>query len=263
MPSSIKTLLKFTLLTATICATAISHAEDSVETQPDQEKKRWAVMAGVVSYLPEYQSSSEDDDGGILLNLSYEGEKLHLNGEGIYYDLYKRNGFTLSALGLSYHTGYDDKDRKALNGMRDRDLDFAVGARAAHKGHYGEVVATVTTDVSGAHDSAVFGLGYKYTQKVGKFTFEPSARVLSFNDDYMNYYYGVSANEANGNRAAYTAKGGEVVTLGLQTAYSLTNQWTVIGKVNQNYVPDTLKDSSITKDKDSFTSGYLAVQYQF
>jgi len=254
-----KNTAKHILLATVFLGSGMSYADKT----NDKKESPWGISVGATSYLPEYKTTASDDNAGILLGVTYEGDNFHLTLDEAYYDIYKSSGISLSVLGRGYHQGYEDDSLRAFNGMEERDLDVGLGIRAAYSTPYGEVVATATSDIAGAHDSAVYALGYSYTAHMEKLTIVPSAKVTKFSSDYMNYYYGVKASETTTSRAAYSAKGGSVYTLGITASYAFDENWSVTGQVNQNFLPDTIKNSSLTRNENSVTSGLIAINYAF
>ncbi len=157
---------------------------------------------------------------------------------------------------------YKANDSSYLTGMEDKEssIEGGIAFSASYDKAYIEVMAL--TDVLARHDTWIVKTEIGYEFEVNDFTFYPSA-LLSYNSsNFMDYYYGVTQNEATTTRNMYSTQ--NALQYGVQTyvKYPLTENLAAFGNIKAEKLPAEATDSPIVAD-DYIFSGLVSLIYTF
>ncbi|TAA41018.1 MipA/OmpV family protein [Corallincola spongiicola] len=158
-----------------------------------------------------------------------------------------------------------DNDQAEFDGFEDKDRAFHLGASYRFKAKWGVVRAQYFTDISDEHDGNGAALSYAYPWKVSdKIVLIPSVRIKYMDEDYANYYYGISNRDAATSAAvsAYDTGSATNISVGLMAGYHLAEHWNLYAGVTYTSLDDDLEESPLLDD-DNETSGMLGVAYKF
>lgn len=156
--------------------------------------------------------------------------------------------------------GYDSGD---IKGMDERKDTWEGGLAFSAKTEKAYIEVMLLTDILDRYESWLVKTEIGYDLKYGKFDFYPSLIVSYQSDDFMNYYYGVSSDEAiNRDESEYIASGG--LQLGIQTyiKYPLTQNLSALINIRVDKLPSTATSSPIVED-DYIYSGLASLIYTF
>lgn len=170
-------------------------------------------------------------------------------------------GFSVTAQPRTY--SFKASDSETLSGMDERKSTWEGGLAfsATYNEAYIEIMAV--HDLMNRYDSWMLKTEIGYDIKVGNFSFYPSVIIGYQSDDFVNYYYGVSANEATASaHNEYSAKAG--VQIGAQTyiKYPFTNEFAALINIRADKIPSNASDSPIV-DNDYIYSGLVSLIYTF
>jgi len=170
-------------------------------------------------------------------------------------------GFSLTAQPRPF--GYKPSDAPILAGMQERKntLEGGLAFSASYKGKsYIEMM--LLTDLLQKHDSWLFKteIGDEYT--FGAFTFYPSLIIMYQSSQFLDYYYGVKANETTSTRAKYIA--GDGYEIGAQTyiKYPINKQYSFLINLRVDAISQSAKSSPIVTDNYIY-SGLFSLIYTF
>ncbi|QSZ41452.1 MipA/OmpV family protein [Sulfurimonas aquatica] len=170
-------------------------------------------------------------------------------------------GLSLTAQPRTF--GYESSDSSTVIGMDERENSFEGGVAfsASYNDAYLEIMAL--SDVLSRHDTWLLKaeLGDEYN--LGDFTFYPSAILTYQSDEFVNYYYGVKAEEAaRTSYGVYTPKGG--LQIGVQTFinYDINDKFSVLANLRADQIPQSAKNSPLI-DESTIYSGLLSLIYTF
>jgi len=159
--------------------------------------------------------------------------------------------------------GFQPSDSDALKNLDERETTFEGGLAfsAAMDGTYIEIM--LLTDLMGRYESWLLKteIGDKYT--LGDFTLYPSIVVSYQSDDFMNYYYGISQDEAIKSKYNYyNPKAGFQVGVQTYISYPLTKELSTLINIRADRVPKSAQDSPII-EQNVIYSGLLSLIYRF
>lgn len=199
--------------------------------------------------------------------LSYEGEKGYFRGIEGGLHLWSRGErgkkLTISALAAGRLEGYKASDSYYLEGMKRRDWSLDLGLGANFQLGYNRFTAKVLTDALGRHKGQALDLGYAYIMPITeKLMLIPGGNVTWLSDNLLDYYFGVTPEEATLNRKAYEAASGTQLKASLLVNYTLTKNTSLMLVASARRLPTSVIDSPLV-DR-SYTSGVFgAVNFTF
>jgi outer membrane scaffolding protein for murein synthesis (MipA/OmpV family) len=196
-----------------------------------------------------------------------EAERFQAPDDGISIALWGDSRWSLGLVGRFQSGRYRNEDRK-LYGIQDAKW-------ALEPGLFGEAWATDNIRLRGeirygfnGYSGLVGNLGVDYVQRIGKFTLSGGPRMAVAGSEYMDTYFGVTAQDAlwNGRVAPYKADPG-VKSVGVAAAatYQWNDQWATTVRGGYDRLVGAAADSPITRtlgSRDQFTLGASA-SYSF
>jgi len=183
-----------------------------------QESNYELGLGGAVISYPNYIGSKATNT---LISpipyIRYEGEKISFKRGGLQYRFLDNDAITVDlSLGGSLPVESDDSSVRA--GMEDLDFAFEIGPRLNYKVYENpahKVVfklplrAVISTDIQNFERQGFLvapNMNYRYRKD--DFQIKVKSGPIWADDDYHNYFYGVTQKEATTTRRAYYAQGG-------------------------------------------------------
>ncbi|MFO7813686.1 MAG: MipA/OmpV family protein [Pelovirga sp.] len=194
--------------------------------------------------------------------LAYEGERFFVRSTTIGYHLVKQNNLTLSLLSSYRMAGYDSGDSNFLRGMADRDGTLEAGLQVFLPTSYGQLRATLLSDVLDEHNGHEAKLTFSKRFPLQRFFVSPFVSAIWQSSQLVNYYYGVRSVEASVVRPVYKPDSSVLVQLGVMANYLFREHWSISGQIAVTRLADEISNSPIVKD-DLVTSAYIGIGYQF
>jgi len=190
--------------------------------------------------------------------IGYRGEDFSVFGPFVSYHFYKNDGLQLSLNAAPRFGGFDEDDADIFKGMADRKLSLDSGLGLSYQHNDWKFESSAMFDVLGRSN------GYEVKTTLGKMMrfgpvfIEPSVGLSYLDAKHVDYYYGVSEQEATASRVNYQGDSALNKTLGLTimtpiffsgiTALSLENTW----------YDSSISDSPLTENDSS-----LSIQLTF
>ncbi|MDO5652411.1 MAG: MipA/OmpV family protein [Moraxella sp.] len=214
-----------------------------------------------------YVASAYDTDNkvSILPQAFYDNNRLYLEGaEGgvyVYKDAQHQVRIGLTYDGRSFDP--DDAKNDALKQLDERKTSVQAHASYMRITPIGGIKIKATTDISGRHDGSTLSLSHLSKFTHGKATLYPAFGLTWHSEDYNQYYYGVSVNEAQRSGiAAYQAKDGISPFVSATLNYDLTDKITLFGNQRVEWLSSSQKDSPMTDGSINSTTR-LGLTYNF
>jgi outer membrane protein len=170
-------------------------------------------------------------------------------------------GFSLTVQPRTF--GYTPSDSSYLEGMNERETTFEGGLAfsASYKGTYIEVM--LLTDILDRHNSWILKSEIGDEYKFFALTFYPSLIMIYQSKEFINYYYGVTQEEASRTSFSYY-RPGDGIELGLQTyiKYPITDSISILANIRADMIPKSAQNSPIVEDNVIY-SGLFSLIYTF
>lgn len=188
--------------------------------------------------------------------IGYRGEKLSVYGPFVSYQLLKHENLTLNAKLAPRFAGFDDSDSDIFIGMakRKNSLDGGFGLQWRQQNWLLETDTML--DLLGNSKGQETKVNLSYSWRFGSVLFEPKTGISYSDSKLVDYYYGVRANEATSNRAAYRAGSAFNYHVGFSISNPLFGGMTRLG-VEHHWYDGSISDSPLT-DRDSGFSGFIS-----
>lgn len=167
-------------------------------------------------------------------------------------------GFSLSAQPRTY--GYDKGE---IEGMNERKTTWEGGLAFSATADEAYIEIMALTDMLNQYDSWIVKTEIGYDVELGNFSLYPSIIFVYQSSDFMNYYYGITQEEAQlRDTLAYTPDAG--IKIGVQTyiKYPFTKKLSALINLRADKIP-TEGTSSPLVNEDYIYSGLASLIYTF
>ena len=249
----------FLTLPLLYCAYPISNA---CAAQNDDNKTHWGVGLGAMVKEPAY--TGYDRESKVLPIIFFDNKWVRLFGPNLDFKLGSVGDvdFALRAK-FSLGDGYESSDAEILRGMEDRDASIWVGPGITWENDIVDVSAELLGDVMGNSEGQQASLDFSKTFRFGKrFSIEPSLGATWYSEDYVNYYYGVTAAEVRSDRAEFIGESTVVLNAGIRFGYNFDEHQLISLSAEINSFDQEIKDSPLV-DQSSESRVALAYIYRF
>ncbi len=190
----------------------------------------------------------------------YDGSWVRVRGNVIDLKLPSSGAFDF-ALRAKYAlgSGYEADDSSYLTGMAERKGGLMLGAAADWRSPLGKLSLEWLGDVSDHSKGQNLRLGIEHGYRLGAFNLTPHLGLTWMDEKYVDYYYGVRAEEALPLRAAYQGAATTNAELGLRVDYGLTPASFILIDAGYERLGGGIKDSPLVERKSvpSLRLGYL------
>lgn len=238
----------------------------TLTTAPLATARQWS--AGAVGILQASPYVGGDSGALFLPAVSYEGEKLKVRGPFVEYFVYDegRQGLAIAlTLGLGANDLEVDND-PILAGIEDRNSGFLAGIRASYPVLNGSASVALQSDISNNSDGQRATVAWSrpfFNTNPRKYIFTAGVELVWESEDYTNFYYGISAQEALASGFdAYSVSSHLQPALTVGGYYNFMQHWRLIYNLELQILSSDVKDSPIV-DQSTVTSGIIGVVYNF
>ena len=173
-----------------------------------------------------------DDDVDPLPLVLYEGQHLSVFGARIDYKLPSYGPLQFRLRARYANDGYEAKDSPYLSGMEERKGGLWLGGAAIWRS--GAVsVASELTAATGDAEGKRFKLELNREFRSGALTVTPRIAAEWHDSDFVDYYYGVRANEVRPDRRAYSGDSSQAIEAGVRFGYAFQRRHNVFIDVSE------------------------------
>ena len=240
------------LLCLPLCAQQSDHEQGST----------WGLGLGVVSSQKAY--TDMDHDSSVIPFISYENEYIEVLGPNLKYklpsfELNNSNKFNFNLVGEYDFSDNDPDETPILNGMEERKGGFCLGTQAEWQNEFVNVSLEFLTEAAGDSDGSMFNLGFERTWHIGDSYMLTPRVVFSWVDkNYVDYYYGVRADEVRSDRAFYQGEAGLNTEVGVRGIYMIDQKQMIMLDLAVISLATEIKDSPLV---DSSTESRVILGY--
>ena len=170
------------------------------------------------------------------------------------------NGWQLGGVAKVQTLGYRTGDSPALDGMRRRDWTIQAGANAGRQLGPIRLDLMARTDILGVHDGQEYTLKPALPFRGQSWQLVPQFEALCQSADLVNYYFGVTEDEAVPGRPAYSPGGGTTLSGSLNLSWRFHPKWYLTATAQIDFLPDVITDSPVV-GRDRVGRVVLGVAY--
>jgi outer membrane protein len=170
------------------------------------------------------------------------------------------SGWQLGGVAKVQTLGYGTGDSLALEGMSSRDWTIQAGANIGRQFGALRLDLMAQTDVLDVHNGQEYTLKLALPFQGRNWQLIPQFDVLYQSEDLVNYYFGVTEQEATAVRPAYSPGAGTTLSGSLNFSWRFLPKWYVTASAQLDYLPDVIRDSPIVS-RDTVGRFVLGVAY--
>lgn len=254
-------LAKAVLLTGFFIASPQTFANEA-----NSNKTTWGLGVGAVSSQEPYTDMDRDNTALPLLYVEnryvrFFGTTLEAKLPGL--RLSETNRFNFNLIGRWDGSGYEADDSRVFEGMQERESGLWAGVGVEWETPVVNATADWTHDVAGNSKGQRLALGLDRSWQIGlHVTLTPRLGATWYDDNYVDYYYGVRASEARVDRPEYQGESGVSAEIGLQTFYRFNNHHSFMFDVQATTLSSETKDSPLV-DESTTNRVLLGYMYHF
>lgn len=254
-------LLLTTLTTTALLSTAsITHGALFKNLPADQD----AQLSVGVNVLYSDNAYDTDEDVRVLPGVFYDNNRIYARGAqaGVY--LINDGDNQLSAYAQLSGSEFDPDDADgALQGLDKRKASAAAGLTYLRRTPIGGFRAQIATDILDRSGGNTARLTYLARITKGNLTVYPSIGFEYYDEDYNEYYYGVSDEEsADTGIEAYSANTSLNPYINVSANYDFNENWAGFFNQSLSYLPNEQYDSPMVDSRTSATTT-LGLLYKF
>lgn len=203
----------------------------------------WAV--GIALWPERKPYRDFDNKTRVWPLLTFENRWVRVFGPGVEFKL-GRSGPLSYGLTLGYAgEGYKAGDSPFLTGMDKRRAGIWAGGRLGLQMGLTSFSTDLSADASNHSQGMRLRLGVDHRVPLGDFGLTPRLTATWLDRSYVDYYYGVKANEATAARAAYSPGSAVNVEFGVRADYRLDSQQVLFADVGVVALGNSIKRSPL------------------
>ena len=214
----------------------------------------FSLGAGAVYNESPYRGYNDNVHAAPLV--SYESESFYFRQTTLGYILSKSksNEFSVTASWMPLQFDPADNDDHAMKQLDKRDSTAMVGAAWYHHEQWGSLKVSAAADVLDNSNGWVGEMSLFRQMPMGKLMLTPAVGVLYYDENFNEYYYGISGNESRrSGLSSYSPGDSWTPYVALTAKYPLTANLTLLASANYSVLPDDIKNSPMVDRDDSFT----------
>ncbi len=170
------------------------------------------------------------------------------------------DGGELDALGVEELEDLVFKDQDTS--LPERDFAVNSGIEFLYISQWGDLQAQLLTDVSGTHRGEQVWLAYSYPWITRTSEFSLTLGVEWKSSDLVDYYYGVTRDEAIDGRPAYTGRAEINSVIRFSASRALSKRWRLVGVVERAYLGKNIRYSPII-ERGRVSTAFIGIYYKF
>ena len=155
-------------------------------------------------------------------------------------------------VGVKLHPGWKRNDDAMLAGMEDRGTSLDGSINLLWRTPVVNIGLNYYHDLLNVSDGSSVTLRLSHNFLLGpKFRVTPSAGWEWQSAELVDYYYGVRTSEALPSRPAYQGRGTVNMSLGVNGAYQMSREWSLLGGLHNTRLGDGIADSPIVPHRST------------
>ncbi|HCN6237702.1 TPA: MipA/OmpV family protein, partial [Escherichia coli] len=147
-----------------------------------------------------------------------------------------------------------DNDDYAMQQLDKRDSTAMAGVAWYHHERWGTVKASAAADVLDNSNGWVGELSVFHKMQIGRLSLTPALGVLYYDENFSDYYYGISESESRcSGLVSYSAQDAWVPYVSLTAKYPIGEHVVLMASAGYSELPEEVTDSPMIDRNESFT----------
>ena len=259
------------LSTAWVLTVLVTFATSTASSQEVAEIPFFSATPGTAALggglrsgqSPYFASDNEDQSQVDLIPLYlYEGRYLFLRGTAGGVHVLRNDTFEFNVLTRYRFQRLDPDSNVFYEGLEERKQSIDAGIEFGLKQKWGEVKLDWVTDTLDRHNGQEVRFSYRYRFDAGPWSFSPFISWTWQDANLGDYYFGVSEAEARPDRPVYSPGESQWTSIGLNTAWHLTDRIVFFGNVAFGGAGAEIIDSPLVEEA-GISSVFVGGTYLF
>ena len=170
------------------------------------------------------------------------------------------NEWELGVVARIQTLGLGNSDADELIGISDKKWTVEMGPMVGWRGWPVQINLSIYSEVTDRHDGITSNLVFSVPFKLPRGYVVPTFELEYRDSDYLNYYFGVTDDEALPGRPAYTPDDEISPAIRLRFGYELSPKWLLSGAFGVEYLGSEVSDSPIV-ERDHVWSARIGLAY--
>ena len=171
-----------------------------------------------------------------------------------------QTGWQLGLVGRLQTLGFGNSEAPELRGVAAPKWTIELAPTIGWRAWPVHINFKAYTEVMGRHDGWSSQLSFSLPYENTRGYIVPSVRLIRQSEDYVNYYYGVSASEERPARPAYQPGEAVNTAINVRFGYALSEKWLLSGHAGIEYLDSQITNSPIVEE-ESIWSASLGLAY--
>ena len=252
--------LSLALAATGVSAQGAAPSAPQPSASPAATGARWG--AGLLLSADTQPYKGMDNTLKVLPALQFENRWVRLFGPVLDVKLHEAPGSQL-ALRLRYaDSGYQARDSAYLTGMAERKSGVWLGARGEWRNGLGQISGEWLADASNHSQGQQLKWVVETLQHLGPVAVVPRLGLVWQDKKYVNYHFGVNADEARAGRDAYAGSAALSTELGVRLLYRLAPQQSMFLDLSATALGSAITDSPLV-GRNTVSALRLGYVYRF
>ncbi len=265
MKQAVKSTAAFLISASILSVASTATAQEVAEIPFFHASPGSAAIGGGLrgGQSPYFASDNEEQRQRDLVPLYlYEGKYVFARGTAGGLHLFRNDAFEFNLYMRYRFQKLDPDSHTYYEGLEERKQSLDAGLELGLRQDWGEIKLDWVTDTLDRHNGQEVRFSYRYRFESGPWTFSPFVSWTWQNANLSNYYFGVSEAEARPDRPAYAPGETQWVSLGLNTAWHMSDRIVFFGNVGFSGPEPNIVESPLVEE-DGFSSVFLGGTYLF
>ncbi|HHO0850063.1 TPA: MipA/OmpV family protein [Escherichia coli] len=213
-----------------------------------------SIGAGAAYNESPYRGYNENTKAIPLI--SYEGDSFYVRQTtlGFILSQSEKNELSLTASWMPLEFDPADNDDYAMQQLDKRDSTAMAGVAWYHHERWGTVKASAAADVLDNSNGWVGELSVFHKMQIGRLSLTPALGVLYYDENFSDYYYGISESESRrSGLASYSAQDAWVPYVSLTAKYPIGENVVLMASAGYSELPEEITNSPMIDRNESFT----------
>jgi outer membrane protein len=223
---------------------------------------RWGFDLGIGGTVSTSEYRGVERLGTALPLLGYEGDRLYLRGlsGGVHVFKNENHEFNVQLSYLPQNFFASWSDSSAMKKLDDRYASAMVGINYRLHTDLGMLAATLSTDALGVNNGVMAVASYSYPVRFANMSLIPTLGVQWTDENYNDYYYGVSKGEAQASGLSHYSPQAALAPYGeLTLRVGLSESWSAFVSGKALFLGEEVSNSPMVEhsSKHSLSGGFL------
>jgi len=212
---------------------------------------------------PYFATDNEDQRQADLIPLYlYEGKYLFSRGTAGGVHVLRNDIFEFNLYTRYRFQKLDPDSNIFYEGLEERKQSLDAGIELGLKQNWGEIKLDWVTDTLDRHNGQEVRFSYRYRFDAGPWSISPFVSWTWQDANLTDYYFGVSQAEARLDRPAYSPGESQWISIGLNTAWHVTDRIVFFGNVAFGGAGSEITDSPLVEEA-GFSQVFVGGTYTF